>query len=305
LKDTHGIRGILERLTMERVKPGFIAAYKKLFELLQKKPLLALPFIFLALCNFAALTLIYLGPRYPLSKLFAPPVRKIWGEQFLHYPQNFSLIPKLYNHAHVFISFTLGLFLTGIFIVLIARFFDDEKKKKIKIFNVFLTVLKKYLPMVLFFAVFYGINKLFFKLLGVSLAFFLGDSSVSVYCHLGGNFLVSVFLQTAFAFIFPAILLSGSGLFAALKHNVGLVKRNIKDVFIVVLIPSLLYVLVILNMIFMPWFLARFEPEVLLLSLSFNIIMTVLIDFFITGATTVFYLHLMDRAENQKAPEKE
>lgn len=288
---------------MEHLKRLYVSVFQTLVRLVREKTFLIIPFIVLAVCNFCALILIYLGPRYPLSKFFAPPVRKIWGDQFLHYPQNFSLLPKLYNYAHTFISFTIGLCVTAILIILIAHVLENKKKKKLKISTVFVRFATKYVPMLIFFAVFYGFNKMLFSLMGKMLLALLADSDVLVYCHLVGNFLLSLILQMLFAFVFPAILLSGGGLFSAIKENFSLVFKNMKEVFIIVLIPSLLYLLVIINMLLMPQLMARFEPEIMLGSLSFNIIMTVMIDFLITGATTILYLVLCGRVQCANGPE--
>ena len=67
------------------------------FYIFKKYPRTALPLLIMGILDFVALYLLYLAPQRPVSVLLAPPVRAFWGEQFLHYPMNLFLLPKLYH----------------------------------------------------------------------------------------------------------------------------------------------------------------------------------------------------------------
>jgi len=262
--------------------------------LLSSAKVLFIPFLIIAFCDSIALTLIYLAPRYPISIILAPPIRKFWGEQFLHYPQNFSLIPRLFNYAHIFILFTLGIYFTGIFIKMCHIYFKTKKnilKVKVLIPSCIIAI-KKFIPMVIFFAIFYSLTMYSFNLIS-----YLFDNLNLVnrfvkIAHLASNFILVLFLQSIFAFMFPALIVSNVGLIKAFKINFMLVFKNFWKILFVIFIPSILYALITINKYFMPRLVEIYEPEVIVLSLGFGIFITMLIDLFISGYTTVFYLLL-------------
>ncbi len=76
---------------------------------------LLIPFIILFIVDIILISVLYLSPRYPLSVLFAPPIRKLWGSQFLHYPMNFMLLPKLFYYARLVSSFYFWSLFNGCF----------------------------------------------------------------------------------------------------------------------------------------------------------------------------------------------
>lgn len=262
-----------------------------LFSLL-RKPLLVLPFFFLALIDYCALIVIYFAPRYPVSKILAPPIRKIWGEQFLHYPYNFSLIPKLYSYAQVLISFTAGIFFTAIFILFVAQLFNEKEKSKNIISKILIKASVKFIPMIIFFTFFYGLSQVFFRLAGILLVALISDQQILLAIQMIVNFIMSFILQVLFAFVFPAILIDNKGLISAFISNLKLVSSNLKTVSLLILMPSLFYILIMANWLSLPYFLKIFEPEYIMFSLSINIFLTVIIDLFITYFTTQFYMRI-------------
>ncbi|MDP3789263.1 MAG: hypothetical protein Q8R48_02550, partial [Candidatus Omnitrophota bacterium] len=58
------------------------------FEALSNNPVIFTPFIFIAFLECLVLEISYFSARFPLSSIFAPIIRKFFGEQFLHYPGN-------------------------------------------------------------------------------------------------------------------------------------------------------------------------------------------------------------------------
>ena len=284
---------------MAPLKSRFRATLVSFKDVITKRPHLTVPFIILAFLDYAALTLIYLAPRDPLSKIMAPPIRKIWGEQYLHYPHNFSLIPKLFNYGHIFISFTFGLILSAVFIKLISFHFDPEKNIHQRPFMSSIAIaFKKYIPMVIFFGVFYLLTQMLFKITGMAVPLFVESGSLVSIISLCLNFIGSFLLQTLFVFMFPILIISDQGLIRTFIDNFKLVFSHYRPVFFLIALPSLLYLIVMLNMIFLPRLVQRFEPEIVLVSLGINIFLTVIIDFFITGFSAILYCHIVKTKGN-------
>jgi len=73
------------------------------FNTLRSHPAILFPFAIAAFCELFALEIIFFMPRWPLSILFAPVIRTLWSEQFLHYPSNFLLMYKLFYYAQIVI----------------------------------------------------------------------------------------------------------------------------------------------------------------------------------------------------------
>lgn len=259
---------------------------------LSHHPYLVIPFVLSALFDFIALISIYLAPRYPLSRLMAPPIRRFFGEQYLHYPKNFILIPRLFNYAHIVISFTIGIFMTAVFIFMLYKVL--EKKGKILKEPVVLPSIKrafvKFIPMFLFFLVFYVLTLFVFK--GISHVFnLIGDNSkILVLIHLGINFIASVIMYATFAMVFPAIVIEDNGLITAMITNFDILRKHFRRIALLMLIPSTLYLVIALNKFLAPRLMAQFEPEILLISISVTIVLTAIIDLFMTGFSTSFYM---------------
>jgi len=279
---------------MAKKKSEFLSLIKSLSFVLLKNPLIVTPFIVLAIIDYAALTLIYLAPRAPFSKIMAPPIRRFWGEHFLHYPYNFSLIPKLFNYAHITISFTFGIFLSALFISLIAKKYNSDSEK-VSFLDMVFTAIRKYIPMVIFFGVFYGLSQVLFKFTGMVVQKSAIEQSSVMGVQMVANFFWSFLLQVFFAFMFPILIIENVGLFRTFCMNFPAVFRNFKLVFFAVLIPSLLYAGIIVNMLLLPRMVQKYEPEVILVSLSINILLTVVIDLFITGFTSLLYMKIKNR----------
>ena len=72
---------------------------RRLFQLVRRYPIIVAPFIGVAMFEGFVLAVLFLAPRPPLSMALAPIIRAFWGEQFLHYPTNFLLLPKIFEYS--------------------------------------------------------------------------------------------------------------------------------------------------------------------------------------------------------------
>ena len=273
---------------------------KTYHNVLTSNKVLFIPFLVVGLFDFIALIVIYYAPRYPISIVLAPPIRKIWGDQYLHYPQNFALIPQLFNYAHICILFTIGIFMTGMFIKMCHIFLKSKKNilKSNVVIPSFVIAFKKYIPMVIYFLLFYGLTFFVFSIISNIFNTYVVSNRITKIIHLVTNFGLVVILQTLFAFVFPAIIISNAGLLKAFKINFTLVFSQFKRVVIIILIPSLIYVFISINKYFLPDLVQKYEPEVMLISLGFGILCTMCIDVLITGYTTIFYITNNEQIED-------
>jgi hypothetical protein len=272
---------------------------KNLCVFCKENPVLVVPFLFVLFVDLVALFTLYFSPRPPISIIMAPPIRRFWGDQFLHYPMNFLLLPKLFNYSNIVLSTTIGVLMTGI----LLKWYDilSFSSKRIYFSRDFLVslkiALKRYLPMVVFFIILYGLTIAFQK---YSLKFIMPLLPATTWGkvgYIGLLFMANVVLQSFFAFVFPALIISKVSLFKAFKNNFMLVLKHLNVVFLFVFIPSLLHVFVIVIKYLLPQLMKIFEPEVMLVVLSLSIVVTTIVDFFITSFCGLLYIEYKSEVE--------
>src|SRR3989338_10910657 len=91
--------------------PKIVEIYAQAFSVLKKDPTILFLFFVIGIFDAIALVILYFAPS---SIILAPVIRTLWGERFIHYPQNFVLLPKLFNYAHFLILSFFGIFVTGL-----------------------------------------------------------------------------------------------------------------------------------------------------------------------------------------------
>ena len=130
-------------------------------EALNKNPTIILAFIIVGLFDAFAILILFLAPQEPLSAIFAPPIRKFIGEQFLHYPLNLILIQRLFNYAHIFIVGTIGILMTALAINML-----QEQRSGINpgILTNFIKGSKRFFVILAIWLIFFIISKFIFEI---------------------------------------------------------------------------------------------------------------------------------------------
>jgi len=103
--------------------------------ILLKNPALGIPFLFLALFEGAILSICYYFPRPPVSAVLAPPVKVFIGEQFLFYPLNFLVLPRLMFLGRCFVYMGIGLICMGMTILALTQVKNGEAIRPLGNFN--------------------------------------------------------------------------------------------------------------------------------------------------------------------------
>ena len=277
---------------MNTKRIGIKTSFLGLFRLIRKRTCLVIPFFSILIFEVTALICIYFSPRYPLSRVFAPPIRKFWGEQYLHYPQNFNLIPRLYNYAHILLAFTVGIIMSAIFIKMChIAYKNEDNAYNVKLAKpAILLAIRKYIPLVIIFAFAFLVTLYSFSFIG-GLVSRIGLTGKFLYVFaFFVNFTVGLILQSVFVVFFPVLIVGNLAFFKALKEAILFLCAHWRQVVTLVFIPSLLYGVISINKLLLPWLMNRYEPEILLVSISFGIIISVIVDFFITGLVSTYYI---------------
>ncbi len=275
---------------MKKNKSLAFLVIKEFFALLSKYPLLGLPYLFSLLLDWFSILASYLAPQQPFSKFFGPPIRKFFGEKYMHYPYNFDKLPYIYGFFHTFLTFTIGIIITAFFIKFIFILKERNCDKNIPYFKLsFESSVKMYLPMLVFFTGIFFLDKTVVKFLFK----FLSSSNINLYPFAGYSaiVLIQILWTFLFFFVFPLIAGANKSLISSLRDNFSLLFSHKTDVLILSAIPSVLYLLAAVNYHYSGYLMHKYVPEILLAVLGVNSIIYTVVDMFIVGfSATACYI---------------
>lgn len=279
------------RVFMESVKskkPSIISIFFSTANTFKKNPSVYIPFLIFAALEFLALMLLFLAPREPFRSVLGPPIRAFWGEQFLHYPVNFMLLPKLASHSRMVLSVFAGSILTGI---AVARYYS---KKAGVAWNKYVSLM---LVVIILNSLFYflgkftglGLMKYFSaghaKLLFIPARFWLGLGSAVI------NLLIALVLQSALVYAIPALMLKEGKFLKSLGSSLVFFKRHFFATLILVGLPMLIYLPILVLYSNTAVLIYKFFPEsILVVSVASIVMSSLVIDPLVTIATASVYL---------------
>lgn len=265
--------------------------------MLFNNPLIFYPFLVSAFIQIFILEILYFSARYPLSIFFAPIIKTLYGEIFLHFPFHTYLIPKLFQAVQIPIYIFITTFLIGTAIIIIAAINND---KKISFVMAMKEVWKHYVYLVVSAGLMFFILQSCFNLYEILIKraleirsstgiFYLIKIIIiysSPYIHVGIGILVS----TLFGFIFQIILISKRKIFSALYLNFKYLINSFCIVFLLVLIPTIVYLPILLLRNYLA---ALPDGGVIgfrLISMMISIVIMVIIDAVVYTSLTTLYL---------------
>lgn len=262
-------------------KPSIKSAYNSTFRAFKNNPAILLPFIIFVIFEAISLCFIYLAPRQPLRVVLGPPIRAFWGEQFLHYPANFLLFPKLTYLAKLGLTVALGSLFTGIAVAMVG---DTYRKKEINLLRAFKAAGKKYISLFGVVLILAGILFIAGKLITIGR---ISTAPVLV----GVHFLTSVFIQAGFIYAIPLVMLKEEKLTKSIIGSLILFKRLFFRTLVLVGLPMCLLIPITVLGHNTPFLINRFFPEVILLVSFLDIIVSsLLIDPLVSVSATMLYL---------------
>jgi hypothetical protein len=244
----------------------------------------------------------------PFVIVLGPPIKAFFGAQFLHYPMNFVLIPKLAGISRSVLSILVGALLSAVAVQVIFNLYE---KKTVRMINVFKALLKKYaslfLVVLVITIVFHGALQL--PALGLKSYFLTGHKTLlflkpamwfgSILA--GISFIISIFVQGCFAYVIPVLVIEKVNPFKALLRSCGLFFKSFFPTIMLVGIPMLAYVPIIILQYNTLFIINKFYPELVLFVALLNVLVTSLfVDVLITVSTTLFYLTYKDNLTQGK-----
>lgn len=266
------------------------------FEALLKKPVIFTPFVIIGLLECLALELAYFSVRFPLAVVFAPIIKKFFGETFLHYPANLTILSKLFYSAQTGIYIFAGTLLTAVAVqvfvnirtghpVIIKAIVNSAAKKYVTfacygvIYIVLMTVLERGEGFVLLKGSryisrhFFSISPVIYSTLAVSALFF-----------------TFVIVQAFLVLTIPIIIVEKKPLFRAIIGSIAMGARNFIKIFCLIAVPYLFYLPVIMTDTFLNTIMDKTFPEISFYITLLNIVTAVFVDSFVIVSVTQFLL---------------
>ncbi len=293
---TYAIMRLPMKKTMS-VRENWIAA----FELLTEKPVVFLPFFVIAFFEGLALEIILFATRHPLSVLFTPVIRKFFGEQFLHYPFNLLVVPRMFYAFQLVIYVVLGAFLGMISVIMVKNVLTRLPLKANAIVK---NALKRYGAVVIYGLVIVGamfVIQRFDTFLVTRvvrrIARDIPQHAPTLYSFLYtiAVFVSNVIVQTFLIFTVPLLIVKDMPIWRALGGSIVRGAKWFLHIFPLLFVPLLVYLPVLLLKAFASAIVDKTFPEMTVIITVISILIAAVIEcFIITSATQ--YLIVREKA---------
>lgn len=274
-------------------KPQFTKIISATFKTFKNTPAVYMPFFIFAGIEVIALIFFFLAPRKPLLSLLGPPIRTLWGEQFLHYPANFLLLSKLSSLARMVLSVIFGSILTGI---AIAKTYKKPSKIAFtKYTSLFLIV---FIITTLFYLLVNSTGALLAKYFLAKHAklLFLGPRIWMGPILFTLNIMIGIVVQAAFIYALPELMLSDKKFFQAVFSSLNFCRKNLIITAVLIGIPMILYIPIMILNNNTALLIDRMFPEIaLLICLASIIVSSLIIDPLVTISTALLYVNAREK----------
>lgn len=256
------------------------------------------PFIVILFINLLILEILYFSTRYPLVGFFGPIISRIWGEEYLHYPVNFLLLPKILYHFQIVNYLFISSVLICSIIPMVSAINSDQR---VNFNNALRQCNKKYvyivlfslLPLMLFQAFDYGYSLLIHRALKIhsTTGIFFWIKKTVLFGAPYAQFLYGIFATVIFIYMPVSILLDKKKFITAFMQNFKILFGSFRMTLMIVLVPTLMYLPLLLLRDNSRYLIETTFPEIQLIILALSIIVTTAINLFIMASATTFYLY--------------
>lgn len=287
----------MARQSFKKILRELFNAWAASAKILKQKQAL-FPFVITVLFEVIALVVIYYSPRYPLSIIFGPPIKRFWGEIYLHYPYNFVLMPKLLFYAENLTDIFVG----GLMSAVVACFIFQSKEQHNapKLASAFKKVLPRYFSILITAALNFILVILIYKLQQKGMIKIFAANPEKKILLLGAaewvqigyylTILIGVAAQTLLIYVIPIIAIESKNIFKAIWLGLLFSLKNFGISFLAVLIPIIVYMPMLILRNNLVIIMDKFMPEAALYVLLIGILLMALVNFWIIASITYVYL---------------
>lgn len=249
------------------------------FRMLVKYPRILIPFFITALFEGLVLAVLFYFPRPPFTIIFAPPLKAFGAERFLHYPNNFLLLPQLFYYGQVLVTMTVGVVMFGMAMGMVYQ--ANTEGETIKIAGNINRSLRRYITLagvwlltfIISFIILRGPRFLVVKFLQPTV---FAKVLLQILFYVG---IVLVFLvEAVFIYAYPAIIMERRKFLGAIKRSFSISKGVLLTTIILIVIPRILDVIVMVLKQNLVRFMNLTLPEITLVILAASVVVTFITD---------------------------
>ncbi|MBU0469240.1 MAG: hypothetical protein KJ736_09320, partial [Candidatus Omnitrophica bacterium] len=255
------------------------------------------PFIVICFIQLFSLEILNLVHRSPLNLFFAPIIRKLYGEIYLHYPLNFTLLPQLFQYVQIVFYVFVSTFLIAVAVKAVVEL-ESGREDGLNFGSLVKKTLSSYVSLVLTGLLVLAVILLSFKLFdkvyaravlisatgGIKFAI----KAVIIYGKPFFYLLLNAIATALFAYVIPVIIVDKRKIFSAVWVNFKLLFEAPWFTFCIVAIPYVFLVPVLLLKYIN--FMGNEYPEIKFWLLVIDVFVMVLIDAVVYTSLTMFYI---------------
>lgn len=249
------------------------------FKMLARYPRILLPFFITALFEGLVLTVLFYYPRPPLTIIFAKPIRAFFGEHFLHYPDNFLLLPQLFYYGQIFVMMTVGVVMFGMAMGMVHQ--ANTEGEEVKIFGSLNRALRRYITLAGLWLVTFILSLIILKVPRLLVVKFLqptASAKIFLQVLFYGSVVLTFIIEVLFIYAYPAIIIERRKFLGAIKKSFSISKGVFLTTIVLVITPRILDVLV---MVLRQKFIGLMNltlPEITLVILAVGVAVTFITD---------------------------
>jgi len=221
------------------------------FNILFRSPAILFPFSIIAFIQLLIFEIFFFAPRFPLNLFFDPIIKRFEGARYLIYPNNYILLNKWFNHwsiqAFIFIFF--GSFFIGVAINIINNINSD---KQIGLKRAYKEISQRYVHLWCAALIHFGLIYFLTWVYGLFYQRAAMIRSTTGFLYFIKQFviegapfyqlLIALFSLGVFAYIFPIIVLEKKSIFKAFVLNFKKSWPSFICIFLIIVLPGMLYI---------------------------------------------------------------
>lgn len=248
------------------------------------------PFLFYASFQLSAVMAITYFAYPPFSAILIPLFRRLFGEQAIHYPNNFIILNPLFEWFNIVLSGFLGVLMIGSGTLL---FLSHYQNKPLRFMNSLKRTRSKYLK--LFIVWFFETLILLGVLLGIPLVLTAMAEDHPTIAKVGSWIIpfLAIFVGAMFAYTTAGIMIGKDGIFQSIKRSFLIFLGHPLVSYAIIGIPAIILLPLELLKSKSALLVTKFFPEVVLALVIIGIFLSVFANCWMVGTVTKYYLSLI------------
>ena len=258
-------------------------AWRQTFQCM-KIPQFYAPFLIYALIQLFILIGFVLFNYFPFSKIFMPLQKALFGEPSLHYPNNFIILPNLFDIMNIALGGVVGILILGLATYYFFNYQHNKKNRSNK--GALKIILQKFPDLFAFWIIETSLFLSVTYIATIAAVYYSNFKGLITFFRI----LTVMIIITAFSYCFVIILTQQVRFWQAILKSFQIFSKHFLPTLLIVTTPILLLQvplgLVLSNT---PQLVQNLAPEIVPILLGGDIILSMFLNFLVIGAITFYY----------------